>query len=327
MIMENEQKHDFITQAKEVFATEIAELQRVAKDIGNEINIAVELIYKAAGKVVITGIGKAGIVGHKIASSLASTGTNAIFLNAAEAQHGDLGMVEKGDVVIAISNSGTTQEILNILPVLKRLQCSLIAITGNLESPLAHQANVVLDAHVAREACPLGLAPTSSTTVELVLGDVLTVCLINRRNFRAENFALYHPGGALGRKLLTQVSSIMKTQLPVVQQDTTFQNIIYEVSSKRMGITLVQYQNEEIMGVITDGDIRRAIGKYGKDVMQIVATDCMSIHYKSIEPQEMISDALELMEEHKIMNLVVQQANSRKALGILSMHDIIEMRK
>jgi arabinose-5-phosphate isomerase len=313
--------------AKQVFDVEIAELQRVASVLGDEINAAVELIYRSKGKVVITGIGKAGIVGHKIASSLASTGTNAIFVNAAEAQHGDLGMVSRGDVVIAVSNSGATQEVLNILPAFKQLQCSLIAITGNVNSALAQAADVVLNAHVNSEACPLGLAPTSSTTAELVMGDALTVCLIERRGFKAENFALYHPGGALGRKLLTQVSNVMRTELPVVQQDTTFKDIIFEVSNKRLGMTLVNNAAGEVIGVITDGDIRRAIGKYDKEVMNIAAVDCMSSQYKSIVPDKMISDALALMERHKIMTLVVQTPPSRKAVGIVSMHDIIEMRK
>ncbi|GHT67536.1 D-arabinose 5-phosphate isomerase [Bacteroidia bacterium] len=318
---------DFSLFAKQVFDIEIAELQRVASVLGDEINAAVELIYRSKGKVVITGIGKAGIVGHKIASSLASTGTNAIFVNAAEAQHGDLGMVSRGDVVIAVSNSGTTQELLNILPVFKQLQCSLIAITGNVNSALAQAADVVLNAHVNSEACPLGLAPTSSTTAELVMGDALTVCLIERRGFKAENFALYHPGGALGRKLLTQVSNVMHTELPVVQQDTTFKDIIYEVSNRRLGMTLVNNAEGEVIGVITDGDIRRAIGKCDKEVMNITAADCMSSQYKSIAPDKMISDALALMEHHKIMTLVVQNPPSRKAVGIVSMHDIIEMRK
>jgi arabinose-5-phosphate isomerase len=313
--------------AKRVFDVEIAELQRVADTLGSEVGAAVELIYQSKGKVVITGIGKSGIVGHKVASSLASTGTNAIFVNAAEAQHGDLGMVCRGDVVIAISNSGTSNELLNILPVFKTMQCPIIAIVGNAGSPLAQAADVVLNAHVDNEACPLGLAPTSSTTAELVMGDALTVCLIERRGFKAENFALYHPGGALGRRLLTRVSSVMRTELPIVHSNTALQDVIYEVSSKRLGIALVIDDAGEVMGVITDGDLRRAIGKYGKNVMDITATDCMSAGYKSITPDKMINDALELMERHKITALVALEAQSKKAVGIVCMHDIIEMRK
>ena len=317
---------NFTERAKRVFDIEIAELQGVAAALGGEIGRAVELIYQSRGKAVVTGIGKSGIVGRKIASSLASTGTNAIFVNAAEAQHGDLGMVCLGDVVIAISNSGASQEILNILPVFKQMECPLIAITGNTCSLLAQAAGVVLNAHVNNEACPMGLAPTSSTTAELVMGDALVACLIERRGFKAENFALYHPGGALGRKLLTRVSSIMRTDLPIVRQDAAFKDIIYEVSSKRMGITLVNNDAGETAGVITDGDIRRAIGKYGGGVMDIRAAECMTAACKSIPPDRMINDALALMERYKIAALAVMPPASRKAEGVVCMHDIIEMR-
>jgi arabinose-5-phosphate isomerase len=319
---------DFTQCARRVFEVEIVALQRVMEALDSSIGKAVELIYNSAGKVVITGIGKAGIVGHKIASSMASTGTNAIFVNAAEAQHGDLGMVCRGDIIIAVSNSGSTQEILSILPVLKSMQCPIIAITGNVSSPLAQAADVVLDAHVDAEACPLGLAPTSSTTAELVIGDALTVCLIERRDFKAENFALYHPGGALGRKLLTQVGSVMRTtELPMVEIDTSFTEIIYEVTSKRMGLTLVGNIDGGIAGIITDGDIRRAISKYGKSVMDITAIDCMTKDFKSIEPQRMIGEALELMERHKIMALIILTQDAMSAAGILCMHDIIDVKK
>jgi arabinose-5-phosphate isomerase len=314
--------------ARRVFETEIVALQDAAAALGDEIVQAVELIFRSAGKVVITGIGKSGIVGHKIASSLASTGTNAIFVNAAEAQHGDLGMVCRGDVIIAVSNSGSSQEIINILPVFKKMECPLIAITGGMNSPLAQAADVVLNAHVREEACPLGLAPTSSTTAELVMGDALMVCLIERRGFKAENFALYHPGGALGRRLLTQVSSVMRTtNLPIVPDSAIFEQIIYEISSKRLGMTLVSRADGGVAGIITDGDIRRAISLHGKNVMDISAKTCMTTGFKSIAPDKMINEALELMEQHKIMALVVIAPDSPQPAGILCMHDIIEMRR
>jgi arabinose-5-phosphate isomerase len=340
--------------AKKVFTAEIVELERVAGALGNEINTAVELIYASVGKVVITGIGKAGIVGRKIAASLASTGTNAVFINAAEAQHGDLGMVCKGDVIIAISNSGETHEVLALIPVFKALKCPIIAITGNVKSALATASDVTLNAHVESEACPLGLAPTSSATAELVMGDALMVCLIERRGFCAEDFALYHPGGALGRKLLTQVKNIMRTNndpfvnmsatlppaggrkkkgddappsaLPIVRTDTAFKDIIYEVGSKCLGMTLVCDKRGDVVGVITDGDIRRAFGKHAGGVMTLTAADFMSPNYKTITQDKMINEALAIMERHKITTLVVQEPESLKPLGIISMHDIIEMR-
>ena len=215
---------------KQIFEQEIAEFQKIADNIGDEINLAIEMIYACTGKIVIMGIGKTGIVGHKIAASLASTGTPAIFVNAAEAMHGDLGMVAKGDIALLISHSGTSAEIINICAPLKNIGARIIAITGNPHSTLAQEAEIVLNVAIEREVCPLNLAPTTSTTATMLLGDALMVCLMERRQFKAENFALYHPGGALGRQLLSRVKHRMSTTIPRVMTNTLFNEIIYTVT-------------------------------------------------------------------------------------------------
>ena len=218
---------DFSIRSKEIFQQEITELQKLSDKIGQEMNEVVEMIYAGTGRLVIMGIGKTGIIGHKISSSLASTGTSSIFINAAEAMHGDLGMVSKNDIVLLISNSGSSSEIVNVIAPLKKIGCSLIAMTGNLHSPLAQEVSLVLNVGVAKEACPLGLAPTTSTTATLVMGDALTICLMERRGFKAENFAVYHPGGSLGRQLLSRVKDEMFIDVPKVFESTPFKDVIY----------------------------------------------------------------------------------------------------
>ena len=316
---------DCVKRAKEIFALEIEEFEKVAEQIGTELNDAVDMIYHCTGKVVILGIGKTGIVGHKIAASLASTGTSAIFINAAEAMHGDLGMVSRADVAILISHSGSSSEIVNICQPLKNIGCRLIAITGHPTSPLAAEAEVVLNVAIEREACPLGLAPTTSTTATMLLGDVLMVCLMERRNFKAENFALYHPGGALGRQLLARVKNQMLAEVPTVQTDTRFTDVIYTVSDKRRGMTLV-FEGEEAVGIITDGDIRRAVQRY-EDVKSITAADMMTRGFKHIHQQALLSDALELMDVNNITSLAVTETKeSGRIVGVISIHDIIDFR-
>lgn len=314
--------------SRNIFAQEIAELEKVASRIGNEMNQAVELISNSPNKVVVTGIGKTGIIGRKLAASLASTGTHAIFLNAAEAVHGDLGMVCRHDVVIILSNSGTSGEILAILEPLKILECTVIAMTGNPQSELAQKADLVLDTGVASEAGKIGLAPTTSTTAALVMGDALTLCLMEKRNFQAENFVLYHPGGALGKRLLTRVRHRMETNIPTVSQNSDFREIVYEVSSKRLGMTIVlgpneQGRNERPVGIITDGDIRRAIQNFD-DVRTVKAKDFMTKNFKRIGPDVMVSDALEMMDLNKITTLAVMEGEN--LLGILSIHHIFDFR-
>jgi arabinose-5-phosphate isomerase len=315
---------DFTERSKEIFKLEIAELQKLADKIGPEMNEVVEMIYVSTGKLVIMGIGKTGIIGHKIASSLASTGTPSIFVNAAEAMHGDLGMVSKKDIVLLISNSGSSSEILNIVAPLKKIGCSLIAMTGNSRSLLAREVSLFLNVGVSKEACPLGLAPTTSTTATLVMGDALTVCLMERRGFKAENYALYHPGGALGRRLISRVKDEMFTDIPKVYETTLFRDIIYEVSNKRLGMTMVFNKNEQAIGIITDGDIRRAIQRFD-EIKPLTAADFMTHGFKKIVQDELLTEALEMMDVNKITTLTVVD-NTDNVVGILSIHNIIDFR-
>jgi len=315
---------DYIQRSKEIFSQEICELQKLSAKIGNEINEAVELIYNCKGKLVIMGVGKTGIIGHKISSSLASTGTQSIFVNASEAMHGDLGMVSKNDIVLLISNSGSSSEIVNIIPPLKKIGCTMIAMTGNLKSVLANEVSLVLNVGVEKEACPLGLAPTTSTTATLVMGDALTICLMERRDFKAENYAVYHPGGALGRRLISRVKDEMNTEIPRVSETTVFKDIMYEVSNKRLGMTLVYNSNNEAVGIITDGDIRRAIQRFD-DIKQLTAADFMTRGFKRIGAYELLTDALEMMDINKITSLTVMDETDQ-VVGILSIHNIIDFR-
>lgn len=315
---------DFIQRSKEIFNLEIAELQKLADKIGPEINQAVEQIYACKGKLVIMGVGKTGIIGHKISSSLASTGTSSIFINAAEAMHGDLGMINSNDIVMLISNSGNSAEILNVVAPLKEIGCSLMAMTGNPRSALAKEVSLVLNVGISKEACPLGLAPTTSTTATLVMGDALTICLMERRGFKAENFALYHPGGALGRRLISRVKDEMFTDIPKVHENTLFKDIIYEVSNKRLGMTMVYNDAEQAVGIITDGDIRRAIQKHD-ELKNLTAAEIMTHSFKRITPDELLTEALELMDINKITTLTVVDA-SDQVIGILSIHNIIDFR-
>ena len=315
---------DYIQRSKEIFNQEICELQKLSAKIGNEINEAVELIYNCKGKLVIMGVGKTGIIGHKISSSLASTGTQSIFVNASEAMHGDLGMVSKNDIVLLISNSGSSSEIVNIIPPLKKIGCTMIAMTGNLKSVLASEVSLVLNVGVEKEACPLGLAPTTSTTATLVMGDALTICLMERRDFKAENYAVYHPGGALGRRLISRVKDEMNTEIPRVSETTVFKDIMYEVSNKRLGMTLVYNSNNQAVGIITDGDIHRAIQKFD-DIKQLTAADFMTRGFKQIGVNELLTDALEMMDINKITSLTVMDETDQ-VVGILSIHNIIDFR-
>ncbi len=308
--------------AKSIFTEEIAELEKLAASIDGNFDKAVELIYACEGKLVVMGIGKTGIIGHKIASSLASTGTSAIFVNAAEAVHGDLGMVCGKDVVLLVSNSGSTNEILNVIAPLRSLGCTIIAMTGNPDSQLAQESDVVISVHVDKEACPLGLAPTTSTTATTLMGDALIVCLMEKRHFEAENFALYHPGGALGRQLLARVKNRMQTSVPRVQVDTPFRELVCEMSEKHLGMTMV-YNGERCIGIITDGDLRRAIQKY--DDLHIVARDMMTPSYKHIHKEALLTEALAIMDKYNITTLAVtEKPDTEEIIGIISIHHIID---
>lgn len=316
---------NYINIGKEVFDLEIKELKKVRDRIGNEVEQAVELIFNSKGRVVVTGIGKSGIIGKKITASLASTGTQSIFMNAAEGLHGDLGMIYKDDIVIAISNSGSSQEVIDLLPSIKRIGAKIIAMTGNVNSSLGQAADIILDIGVEREACPMNLAPTSSTTATLVMGDALAVALIKRRNFKPENFALYHPGGALGRRLLTRVKDLMHTDIPVVYKDTLIKDVIYEISDKRLGMTMVYNNKDEVIGLITDGDIRRSVFDRIEDIKDLKAIDIMTRKFKTIDKDEMANYALDVMDTNKISSLVIIE--NKKVKGILTMHDLFDFRK
>ena len=312
----------YAKRAKEIFDEEIRELEKLKNSIDSNFDDVVEALYHCQGKVVMMGIGKTGIIAHKMAASFASTGTPSIFVNAAEAMHGDLGMIDAHDVAILVSNSGSTNEILNIIDPLHRLGCKIVAMTGNLDSPLAKRADYALSIHVDTEACPLGIAPTTSTTATLLMGDALMVCLMEMRKFKAEDFALYHPGGALGRKLLGRVKNVMTTDVPRVQTTTIFRDIVREITDKHLGMTMV-YDNTHCMGIITDGDVRRAILKYND--VQITAADIMTPSYKHIDKDALLSDALAIMDKHNITTLAVTEtAETTDIIGIISIHHIID---
>jgi len=315
---------DFIETGRAVFNQEIAELQKVSSNIGEELNIITELIYNCPGKVIVTGVGKAGIIGRKIAASLSSTGTQSIFMNATEALHGDLGIVNEGDIVIAISNSGSTLEVINILPPLRDLKATIIAMTGNPFSQLGRESDYILNTHVDSEACPLGVAPTTSTTAMLVMGDALTVCLMKKRGFKLEDYATFHPGGALGRRLLVRVKNLMSYEVPIVYESENFKNVIYTVSDRRKGMTLVMDNENRFTGIITDGDIRRAIQKYD-DILSRKASEFMTTGFKKISTEAIINDALLMMTNNKITSLAVfNPEDPNKITGLITIHDIID---
>jgi arabinose-5-phosphate isomerase len=268
-------------------------------------------------------MGKSGHIGRKIAATLASTGTPALFVHPAEASHGDLGMIQSVDVVLAISNSGESEEVVVILPVLSRLGVALIAITGGLQSTLARQAQVVLDSSVAQEACPLNLAPTASTTAQLALGDALAVALLDARGFREEDFARSHPGGALGRKLLTHVSDVMRSgaQVPQVLRGTSFTELMREMSSKGLGASAVVDEDGRVLGIFTDGDLRRLVEK-GVDLRSLAAGEVMHAHPQTVRTDSLAVDAVALMERHRISSvLVVDEAG--RLCGALNTNDLM----
>ncbi len=294
---------------------------RLSGSMANAFGCAVEMLFCCAGRVVVTGMGKSGIVARKIAATLTSTGTPSLFLHPAEAVHGDLGMLVPGDVVVALSYGGDTEEIVRLLATIKRLEIKLIAITGHPDSTLAGAAEIVLDCSVAKEACSLGLAPTASTTAMMALGDALAVALAERRGFKEEDFANLHPGGKLGKRL-ARVESLMHSgdALPQVTPQTRMSDVIYEMSRKGLGITTV-VEGERLLGVISDGDLRRLLEHRGKDILDLTAGECMTSNPKTIGPQEFATAALSLMEHKKITSLPVVDGEGR-VLGILHLHDL-----
>jgi arabinose-5-phosphate isomerase len=315
-----------LAEAKRVIRVEAEALLHLEASINGEVTRAVEMILAATGRVVVTGMGKSGLIGQKIASTMASTGTPAFFLHPAEGIHGDLGMIMRGDVVIAISNSGETDEVVRILPVIKRLGASLIAMAGNPGSTLAKSGDVFLDISVKEEACPLGLAPTASTTVTLAMGDALAVALLVSRGFKAEDFALFHPGGTLGRRLLLKVEDIMHVgeSLPLVASDTLMREALFVITDRGLGITGVTAADGALIGVITDGDLRRALGR-GLDIINLPASELMKGKPKRICRDELAARALQQMEKYSITSLFVfGDATSAVPVGIVHLHDLLK---
>lgn len=317
---------DMIEIAKKVLMIEARAVSALADRIGHEFPQAVELILACKGRLVITGMGKSGLICQKIASTMASTGTPAFFLHPAEGIHGDLGMLMKGDVMIAVSNSGETEEIVRILPIIKRMGLPLIAMTGNDHSTLKRAADIYLDISIEEEACPLGLAPTASTTATLAMGDALAVALLLRRGFREEDFAMFHPGGSLGRKLLLRVEDLMHsgTDIPMSHQHTLLKDALFEISSKKLGITGVSDDAGVLVGVFTDGDLRRAMAK-GVEVLNRPVHEVMSRNPKRILRSSLAAKAVQLMEEFSITTLFVfESEESGEPIGIIHLHDLLK---
>jgi arabinose-5-phosphate isomerase len=310
--------------AKEVIRKEAKAIAHLEKKIDEAFVRAVELILKCKGRVIVTGIGKSGIIGKKIAATLTSTGTAAFFLHPTEGIHGDLGMVRKNDVVIAITKSGGTDEVYQLIPLFKRLGVPIITFTGNPSSPVAEKSDVVIDVSVDQEACPYNLIPTSSTTATLVMGDALAIALLEERNFSSEDFALLHPGGNLGRKLILKVSDIMHTgdQIPVVSEETNIKEAILEMTSKRLGTTSVVNQKGELVGIFTDGDLRRLVERTD-DIFSMKAKQVMTKNPKTIDGDELAAKALNLMESYSITSLIITNGK-REPIGIVHLHDILK---
>jgi len=313
---------DFIQAGKAVLKTEREGLEQLDQYINDDFQQACQLIARCQGKVVTMGIGKSGHIGNKMAATFASTGTPAFFVHPAEASHGDLGMVSAGDVVIAISNSGESSEILALIPVLKRLQVSLICMTSNPESTMGRAADIHLCIKVPQEACPLGLAPTSSTTATLVMGDALAVALLQARGFTAEDFALSHPGGALGRKLLLRVEDIMHTgnAIPHVTNNASLRDALLEITRKNIGMTVICDKQMNIFGIFTDGDLRRVFDM-GIDIQNASIASVMTPGGIRVRPNTLAVDALNVMQNKNITSVMVADGN--RLLGVVHMHDML----
>jgi arabinose-5-phosphate isomerase len=308
---------------RETLSIEARAVHQLVDRVGSSFVQAVQAMLKVQGRVVVMGMGKSGHVGRKTAATLASTGTPALFVHPAEASHGDLGMVQSNDLVLALSNSGESEELSAILPVLKRLGVTLVAITGGADSTLAKHADIVLDSSVDKEACPLNLAPTASTTAQLAWGDALAVALLDARGFRAEDFARSHPGGALGRRLLTHVRDVMRQddQVPRVPPSATFGQLMQEMSSKGLGASAVVDDTGRPVGVFTDGDLRRLI-ETGADLRALSAAQVMRAHPKTVRDDALAAQAVELMEQHRITSVLVVDEHGMLC-GALNTHDLM----
>jgi len=315
-----------LEEAKRVLRVEAQSILELVERIDENFSQAVDLLYTCKGKVVLMGMGKSGLVGRKISSTFASTGTPSFFLHPAEGLNGDFGMLAKEDVIIAISYSGETRELLEVLPLIKRYGNRLITFTGNLNSNLAKAGDVNLDIRVKEEACPLGLAPTASTTATLALGDALAVALMGKKNFKKEDFAILHPGGILGKRLLLKVEDLMHTgkAFPMVSGKTLMKEAVFEITSKRLGVTGVSNTEGHLVGVITDGDLRRALEKFS-DLFNREASEVMTKNPKWIEKEALAAKAVQRMEEYSITSLFVfNKAGDKVPVGIIHLHDLLK---
>lgn len=314
-----------LQRAADVLRNESAGILSLIDRLDDNFVRAVGLIQRCTGKVVVTGVGKSGHVCAKIAATLASTGTPSLFLHSGEALHGDLGMVMKGDVIVAVSNSGETDEILKLLPHFKFHELKLIVITGNPESTLGRAGEVVLNVRINEEACPLGLAPTTSTTAALAMGDALAVVLLEQKGFKPDDFAVRHPGGILGRRLILRVEDIMyhDEQLPLVQDETLVRDALFEITSKRLGVTGVADSKGKLVGVITDGDLRRGLESKGQ-ILELKAKDIMTRNPKTIPAKTLATEAMSVMERFSITALFVLENGSKKPLGVIHLHDLVK---
>jgi len=322
--MENEHNTSRLERAREVLHIEAAALESLAERLNGAFSQAVDLILACKGRLVVTGMGKSGHVARKIAATLASTGTPAFFVHPAEAVHGDLGMIMREDVVLALSNSGESDEVMAMLPALKRRSIPIIAMTGRERSSMAQLADLHLDAHVDKEACPLGLAPTTSTTAQLALGDALAVTLMGERQFREEDFALSHPAGSLGRRLLVRVSDVMHSgdALPRVRVGAPLKEALLEMSRKGLGMTSVVDQDNTLVGVYTDGDLRRTLD-HSQDLSGVKIEDVMTRAPRTIEANRLATEAVQQMESLKILSLLVVD-DTQRLVGALNMHDLFK---
>jgi arabinose-5-phosphate isomerase len=318
-------KDDIIDVARKVLKTEAEAVSALIGKLNSNFEKAVEIIFRSKGRVVVTGMGKSGLVGKKIAATLASTGTPAFFLHPAEAGHGDLGMVTERDVIIGISNSGETAELIGLIPFLKRFRVKLISLTGNTGSTLARASDVTLDISVKEEACPMGIVPTASTTATMAMGDALAVCLLTKRGLNEEHFAMFHPGGSIGRKFFIKVKDLMHTgdRLPMVSLDTPVSKALIEMSSKRLGHTIVVDKSGKVSGVITDGDVRRGLEKWGGKLFKLSAGQVMTKDPKTISGEELAAKALSIMDNRSITALIIPDEKGRP-LGIIHLHDILK---
>jgi arabinose-5-phosphate isomerase len=317
-------KDKVLSLAQAVIETEADAVRHLATRIDDPFFKACEYMLHCTGRIVVTGMGKSGHIGGKIAATLASTGTPAFFVHPGEASHGDLGMITQQDVVLALSNSGETDEILTILPLIKRLGVPLIALTGNPASRLAEEADVHLDISVDKEACPLGLAPTSSTTATLVMGDALAVSLLESRDFTADDFALSHPGGRLGKRLLLHVKDIMHTgeAIPQIDASASLSEALVEMTRKGLGMTVIVDADNQVAGVFTDGDLRRVLDHGEVNVRELRIADCMTRNCKTIRPDQLAAEALQLMDNKRINALPVVDAQ-QQLIGAINMHDLL----